>query len=190
MDRDSKQFTAYLREGSTDELQSIPKSDLHNHAGRGGNLRYISAWAKACIAPPRASFASLGEMQKWLEQNVKVHCPGLLGYLKRVEASFAQAQKDSIRLLALSFGPDEIGLLGSSTTSSVSFVLGLPLGLLNRRACSLPLPALVSQASSSSLHPPQAARRFGTQGEAFASHLALSFQGSINCRGVHRAPLP
>ncbi len=112
MDHDSQKFMNFLQQGSLDGLQSIPKSDLHSHAGRGGRLCYISAWAHADIAPPRASFASLGEMQKWFEQNVKVHCPGLSGYLKRIEASFAQAQKDSIRLLSLSFGPDEVDALG------------------------------------------------------------------------------
>lgn len=112
MDHDSQRFVDSLRQGSLAGMQTIPKSDLHNHAGRGGSLCYISAWAKAKIAPPRAPFASLDEMQAWFEQNVKVHCPGLPGYLKRIEAAFAQAQKDSIRLLALSFGPDEVAGLG------------------------------------------------------------------------------
>ena len=112
MDQDSKQFMACLREGSAGGLQSIPKSDLHNHAGRGGSLRYISDWAHVEIAPPDSSFASLDKMQDWFEQNIKKHCPGLQGYLKRVEAAFAQAGKDGITRLALSFGPGEIDLLG------------------------------------------------------------------------------
>ena len=41
----------------------------------------------------------------------------------------------------------------ANTTSSVSFVDSLPLGMLNHRAGSLALSALVSQASFSSLHP-------------------------------------
>ena len=112
MDHHSHKFMDFLRQGSLAGLESIPKSDLHSHAGRGGSLCYISAWAKADIEPPHSPFASLGEMQEWFEQNVKAHCPGLPGYLKRIEASFAQAQKDSIRLLALSFGPDEVDVLG------------------------------------------------------------------------------
>jgi hypothetical protein len=81
--------------------------------------------------------------------------------------------------------PDEVLVVVvhlAITTSSVSFVLSLPLGSLNHRASSLPLLALVSQASSSSLHPPQAARRRGTQGEAFASHLTPRLQGSLSTR--------
>jgi len=112
VDIDSKQFMEYLRNGSLDGLQIIPKSDLHNHAGRGGSLCYISAWANVYINPPQHPFASLADMQAWFVQNVKIHCPGTAGYLKRIEASFAQAEMDHIRLLTLSFGPDEVVSLG------------------------------------------------------------------------------
>lgn len=112
MDDDTKNFIAYLQEGSLAGLQTIPKSDLHSHAGRGGSLCYISRWKNVGISPPSAPFASLGEMQQWFEQNIKVHCPGIEGYLKRIEAAFAQAEQDSIRLLSMSFGLDEIRLLG------------------------------------------------------------------------------
>ncbi len=112
MDQDSQHFIAYLREGSLDGLQTIPKSDLHNHAGRGGSLCYLSAWANVDIMSPSAPFASLDKMQEWFEQNVKVHCPGITGYLKRIEAAFAQAEKDSIQKLALSFGLGEVDALG------------------------------------------------------------------------------
>ncbi len=112
MDHDSQRFMGCLREGSLSGLQAIPKSDLHNHAGRGGSLSYISEWANVEIAPPGAPFSSLADMQEWFEQNVKVHCPGVEGYLKRIEAAFVQADKDSIQRLALSFGLGEIGLMG------------------------------------------------------------------------------
>lgn len=112
MDNDSQRFMDYLREGSLCGLQAVPKSDLHNHAGRGGSLNYISEWANVEISPPKAPFASLDKMQEWFEQNIKAHCPGLHGYLKRVEAAFAQAGKDGITRLALSFGIGEIETLG------------------------------------------------------------------------------
>ena len=113
INHDSQMFIAGLQEGSLEKVQRIPKSDLHSHAGRGGSQGYIAAWAYTVISPPTTPFASLNEMQEWFEQYIKVHCPaGIPGYLKRIEASFAQAQKDSIRLLALSFGPDEVEGLG------------------------------------------------------------------------------
>lgn len=52
-------------------------------------------------------------MNQWLNDNVKIHCPGFSGYLKRVEAAFVQARTDNIAVLALSFATDEINACGT-----------------------------------------------------------------------------
>ncbi len=107
-----QQFVNALLEHSIEELQRIPKSDLHNHAGRGGDVRYIEDWANVTIEPPLQPFDTLADMQKWFESNVKCHCPGLQGYLKRIEASFVQAARDSIHVLTLGFSIGEVDYLG------------------------------------------------------------------------------
>ena len=110
----SKQkFIQALHERSLDQMQNIPKSDLHSHAGRGGTISYIEQWTNVKITPPGEPFASLGEMNRWLNDHVKIHCPGVSGYLKRVEAAFAQAKHDHIKILAMSYGADEIDSLGT-----------------------------------------------------------------------------
>lgn len=106
-------FIQALTRDSLSELQHVPKSDLHSHAERGGNMNYIGHWARAAIHPPTQPFDNLSEMQQWFEKNVKVHCPGLQGYLKRIEASFAQAYEDQITVLSMSFGIGEVQSLGS-----------------------------------------------------------------------------
>lgn len=106
-------FIHALKQCSLAELQSIPKSDIHNHAGRGGSMAYIGQWAGTAIKPPTRPFDSLRDMQEWFVQHIKVHCPGLSGYLKRIEASFVQARQDRIEVLSLSFGIDEVDSLGS-----------------------------------------------------------------------------
>ena len=108
-----EKFIQALSENSLDLMQTIPKSDLHSHAGRGGTIAYIERWANVKITPPAKPFDSLQEMNQWLNDNIKVHCPGVPGYLKRIEAAFAQAKKDNIKVLALSYGIDEIKQLGS-----------------------------------------------------------------------------
>lgn len=112
----NRSFIEALRQNSLDVLQQIPKSDWHNHAGRGGNIAYIAAWSGARIVPPNRPFHSLQEMQSWFESNIKIHCRGTPGYLKRIEAAFAQAQADRIEALALSFGLDEVAALGGMET--------------------------------------------------------------------------
>jgi adenosine deaminase len=106
-------FKMYLQENSLKGLESIPKSDLHSHAGRGGSITYIEQLANVKITPPSEPFNSLNEMNQWLNDNVKCYCPGFSGYLKRVEAAFVQAKNDNIAVLALSFAIDEIAGCGT-----------------------------------------------------------------------------
>jgi adenosine deaminase len=105
-------FELYLQESSLGGLISIPKSDIHSHAGRGGKIDYISSSAKVTISLPPNKFDSLAHMQRWFSNNVKIHCPGLRGHLKRWEAAFAQALNDNITVLALSFTISEIDFVG------------------------------------------------------------------------------
>jgi len=106
-------FIQALHSNSISEMQAIPKSDLHSHAGRGGSKAYIERWANTKIAPPARPFASLNEMNEWLNDNIKCHCPpGLEGYLLRIEAAFDQAAADNVQVLALSYSKDEVAALG------------------------------------------------------------------------------
>lgn len=106
-------FIQALNNDSISEMQAIPKSDLHSHAGRGGKISYIEKWANIKIPPPTSPFSSLAEMNQWLNDNIKCHCPpGIDGYLLRIEAAFAQAAADNVKVLALSYTMDEIESLG------------------------------------------------------------------------------
>lgn len=105
-------FLEALHENSITKMMQVPKSDLHNHVGRGGNIKYISKLIGHDIIPPQKQFDSLNDMQNWFENNIKSYIPGLKGYLRRVEASFVQAVEDNIKVLSMSYGTDEIELLG------------------------------------------------------------------------------
>ena len=110
---DENGFVTALKSESLQELQGIPKSDLHSHAGRGGHISFFEKYCGVKIAPPSVPFENLYEMNLWLKENVKCHLPGgAEGYLKQVEASFVQAAADNVTVLALSFCVDEIQLLG------------------------------------------------------------------------------
>jgi len=106
-------FVQALRNNSVAEMRGVPKSDLHSHAGRGGSISYIEKWANTKISAPTSHFLSLYEMNQWLNNNVKYHCPpGVDGYLLRIEAAFVQASADNVRVLALSYDMGEIEELG------------------------------------------------------------------------------
>lgn len=104
----NEKFIQALESDSMDEMQKIPKSDLHSHIGRGGSIAYIQKKLGVTIMPPSAPFDSLAEMNGWLKRNVNCHFPDKSGYITRVEAAFAQAAQDNIQLFAPSCAMDEI----------------------------------------------------------------------------------
>lgn len=104
-----KLFYQGLETGNIEILEGIHKSDLHNHAGRGGHISDLSE----AIEPPSKPFNDLDDMQVWFEKHVKAVVPkGIDGYLLRVEAAFKQAKRDHIKKLSLSFGFGEVFALG------------------------------------------------------------------------------
>lgn len=97
-----EKFIKALEDNDIDEMRKIPKSDLHNHAPRGGNKRYIEDWAGVSIPKP-PKFKTLNDMNTWNLQNIKPLLIGRLGYEKRIEAAFSQAKLDGIKVLHMSF---------------------------------------------------------------------------------------
>lgn len=96
-----------------EEIVKLPKSDLHNHATRGANIRDIVPNPKETLQTLPKYFDGLDGMQKWYEDNVKVHLSGKDGYIKRIKGAFVQANRDNVSLLSMSFGYDETSLFSS-----------------------------------------------------------------------------
>jgi adenosine deaminase len=107
-------FIEALNDRSMDMLRLIPKSDLHNHAGRGGCLREFNEMHGLNIAPAPARFDSLADMDEWFTENVKNAVPGLEGLIMRWEASFRQAARDGVAVLALAFSTRDINMAGGA----------------------------------------------------------------------------
>jgi adenosine deaminase len=101
-----------LEKNSIHEAQSVPKSDLHNHAGRGGNPAYIEKMLDVQIMRLSEPLSSLVEMDNWFNENVKSHFPDKNGWIQRIAASFIQAKADNISVLALSYSVAEVYCIG------------------------------------------------------------------------------
>ena len=95
------------------ELIKLPKGDLHNHAPRGGNIIDVVPNYKETLKTLPKKFDGLNGMQKWYEDNIKIHCLGKEGYIKRIKAAFIQAERDHVVKLAMSFGFGESVLFDS-----------------------------------------------------------------------------
>ena len=48
---DSAKFIQALKNKSITEIESVPKSDLHSHAGRGGRLSYVEKMLNTKLTP-------------------------------------------------------------------------------------------------------------------------------------------
>lgn len=109
MDLNSNAFIDALINDDLHLVQSIEKSDIHNHSGSGGRLSYVLP----DVLPPISPFLSLKDMYSWWTSMVKSKLEGVgHGYLKRVECAFHQAKEDNIKVLALNFSYENIQLLG------------------------------------------------------------------------------
>jgi len=105
-------FIKALANNDLDVMRQIPKSDLHNHSARGGNIKYIEDWIGKSIPRPTSKFNSLHVMQQWNNQNINPIFRGALGYEKRIEAAFVQAQNDGVSVLNMSISSDVIYYYG------------------------------------------------------------------------------
>ncbi len=114
-------FVKALENNDLLEMRKIPKSDLHNHAPRGGNKRYIEAWTGMTI-PKAPIFKSLNEMNEWNLQNIKPFIKERTGYEKRIEAAFVQAKMDGVKILDMSFSIGEASEFGNSVEVMVQAI--------------------------------------------------------------------
>lgn len=127
-----KKFITAIENGNLEELKTICKSDHHNHATRGGNIR---DFINNSDSLPERHFNSLSDMQFWYEENVKYLFTGKRGFISRLESAFRQALNDGITNLTLSFGIDDkhhfesykefidiIDTVHQSVASDISFI--------------------------------------------------------------------
>jgi len=107
-----EKFIQALQNNSLTELQTIPKSDLHNHAGRGGHPSYIEKMLGVKLPRLTTPLNSLQEMNQWLNDNIKCHFPDKNGWIPRLAAAFVQAKADNVTVLAQSYSVEEVYLMG------------------------------------------------------------------------------
>ena len=112
-------FIEALKSKDLAKIRKISKSDLHNHAPRGGNKRYIEEW-KGIKIPDAPIFKNLNEMNDWNLKNIKPFIKGVKGYEKRIEAAFVQANMDGVRLLNMSFNIDEVSEYANSVENMIN----------------------------------------------------------------------
>lgn len=105
-------FVEALESKNIDAINQFPKSDIHSHAGRGGNARFITERTGKEIPVPPKKYETLTHMQEWFNEYIKPVCGGVEGQILRWEACFAEAKRSNIMRLSLSFSRLDVELVG------------------------------------------------------------------------------
>jgi adenosine deaminase len=114
-----EKFIKALENNDIDEMRKVPKSDLHNHATKGGSRKYIEEWAGISLNSPKAKFKDLEDMQQWHHKNLIPIFEGTLGYEKRIEAAFVQAKDDGVKVLNMNISLGEVCYYDNSVENLV-----------------------------------------------------------------------
>ena len=114
-DKFSSDFINALKNHDTQTLLSIPKSDVHNHLGRGCRVEWLSEKMNHTFAKPPAVFDGLLGMQDWYVNNIRDYCRAHDSNQTdfRREGCFAEAERNHLARFAPSFSETDIEDYGS-----------------------------------------------------------------------------
>ena len=101
-------FTEALKNGNLEEIRKFPKSDLHNHFVLGGSREYIFEKTGYEIKSISQPLKSMSEMDSWSGQYIGNRFNSPEGRKLLIEATFAQAKYDGVKILEI--GEDVWGL--------------------------------------------------------------------------------
>lgn len=102
MDKHSAAFIQALKEGNKKSIQSIPKTDLHNHAGLGLRLPALSAFAKTNLPAVPKTMSSIAEMNHYIQTNLYPIYNTRSGFEFAIEEAIKEAANDGVTYLEAS----------------------------------------------------------------------------------------
>ncbi len=109
----SKKFIQALENKDRETLLTIPKSDVHNHIGRGCRKQWLSEKLNHVFADPPAKFDGLMGMQNWYVNEIRDYTREHDASDLRREGCFVEAQRNHLVRFAPNFSVEEIEEYGS-----------------------------------------------------------------------------
>lgn len=107
-DEFSEQFIKALENHDSETLLSIPKSDLHNHIGRGCRKAWLSQKLNHEFSDPPAKFDGLMGMQNWYVNEIRDYCRDHDATGLRREGCFVEARRNHLVRFAPGFAVEDI----------------------------------------------------------------------------------
>ena len=107
-DNYSKKFIQALENKDRETLLSIPKSDVHNHIGRGCRKQWLSEKLNHVFADPPVKFDGLMGMQSWYVNEIRDYTREHDASDLRREGCFVEAQRNHLVRFAPGFAVEDI----------------------------------------------------------------------------------
>jgi adenosine deaminase len=121
----SSQFIEALGSRDLRALQTIPKSDLHNHSALGGRLEYIERIFSVKIPRPGPQFETFDGFTDWIDDHIVPLLEDTAGIMMAMEAAFHQAQDDGVVVLNMSIDSSWPSVLDCTVKELISMIDGL-----------------------------------------------------------------
>ncbi|MGX8794722.1 hypothetical protein ACR6HW_01330 [Fusibacter sp. JL298sf-3] len=95
---DSEKFIDALKSKDLKALQTVPKADLHNHAGLGMRFETFEQWVGHPLPPPPKKMAGIAEMDAYMATTAK-YVASREGFEFLLEATLAHAVTDGVTVI-------------------------------------------------------------------------------------------
>lgn len=122
MDAEDQRFIRALETGGKALMQSVPRSDLHCHAGLSYRLEVLERWAGKKITPPPPFMDSLAPMNRWITDELSELYQDRRCFEFALKAALAEAWNDGITLLEMSIDVSFIGLYNNDPLRFTNFI--------------------------------------------------------------------
>ncbi|MBW2622187.1 MAG: adenosine deaminase [Deltaproteobacteria bacterium] len=116
------QFIEALENRDLRALQSVPKSDLHNHSALGGRLEYIERILSVNIPRPGPHFKIFDGFTDWIDDHIVPLLEGTAGFEMATEAAFHQARSDGVVVLNMSIDSSWPSVLDCTVEKLISMI--------------------------------------------------------------------
>jgi hypothetical protein len=122
MDQFSGDFIKALERTDLKAIQSVPRSDLHNHALLGSRFEKMLKWYGNPLPEPPLTFSGITGMNAYLRDVLRKVLLNRRGFEYGLTAAFEQAVEDGITVLEMSIDVWFVSLFDGDTTRMTGFI--------------------------------------------------------------------
>ena len=114
-------------------IQSVPKTDFHNHSTFGTRLERVETWARTALQRPPAKMNGLMGMLAYVRETLNPCLNSQEGFEFTAASALIDAIADGVTIVEMSFGTRFARFFPNHEHGFISFVDGLKTGIFQNR---------------------------------------------------------